>query len=361
MRVVAWNVQQGGGSRIPRIVTALTALDPDVLVLSEYRASGPLAAAIAQHGWTHQIGLPDPAGGYASVLMASRRTLRLLGPHYPDETCSQRWVHAEVDGSGWAVAGALIPGTSSKHPQRKERFWDFVVSESHHGRRRGPRCSSAISTRDCMGSTRRAQRCGVPRTCPRYGAPAGSTCGMPCIRVSVHRRRGGNRARATGSDSTTRFSRRAVRQHWRSSTRVRSTVFRLHGAAPGSPLERSRCCPTTYPWWSISARFNVRLSVASATITGMGDARGIRFHFEMAAIIHARLADGDCEASTREKIAAFVRRMADLAKQGDPTFSYEWFYGACGLDPWGDLQPHFDTNVKPVVRWDPELEDFRRL
>ncbi|KAA0098898.1 hypothetical protein CIW49_13555 [Mycolicibacterium sp. P1-18] len=129
MRVVGWNVQQGGGTRAARLVAALVTLNADVLVLSEHRASGPLASMLMAHGWTHQIGIPDPSGGYAAVLVASRSALLTLAPQHPDETCSSRWVHVQVADSGWAVAGALIPGHHRDHPLRKERFWDFVVSD----------------------------------------------------------------------------------------------------------------------------------------------------------------------------------------------------------------------------------------
>lgn len=129
MRVVGWDVQQGGGPRVGRIVAALVTLDADVLVLGEHRASGPLSKMLAEHGWAHQIGLPDPDGGYAAVLVASRRPLRPLEPQYLGEKCSQRWVHVEVVGSQWAVAGALIPGHHRGHPMRKKQFWDFMVSE----------------------------------------------------------------------------------------------------------------------------------------------------------------------------------------------------------------------------------------
>ena len=97
-----------------------------------------------------------------------------------------------------------------------------------------------------------------------------------------------------------------------------------------------------------------------ADVTGSG-ARDIQFHSEIAAVIHAQLTDQDCSPSTREKLASLARRTADIVKQGDPTFSYEWFYGACGLDPWGDLQPQLDPLRPPIVRWDPDLKDFRRI
>jgi hypothetical protein len=56
---------------------------------------------------------------------------------------------------------------------------------------------------------------------------------------------------------------------------------------------------------------------------------------------HSRteLSDPEREASTHATIAAFTRKVADLFKADNPTFSYEWFFGACGLDNWGELLP----------------------
>ncbi|MCP9274040.1 hypothetical protein [Mycolicibacterium arenosum] len=106
-----------------------------------------------------------------------------------------------------------------------------------------------------------------------------------------------------------------------------------------------------------------RVSDPCATIADVAScgARDIGFHSEIAAIIHARLNDAECGAASRERIAAIARKVADHVKRDDPTFCYEWFYGACGLDPWGDLQPHFDPSRAPIVKWDPDIKDFRRI
>ena len=37
MRVLAWNIRQGGGARLAGIAAAIAAHDADVLVISEYR------------------------------------------------------------------------------------------------------------------------------------------------------------------------------------------------------------------------------------------------------------------------------------------------------------------------------------
>lgn len=53
--------------------------------------------------------------------------------------------------------------------------------------------------------------------------------------------------------------------------------------------------------------------------------------------IHTAMNDPQMTATQRERAAATARRLADVFKRYDGTFCYEWFYGACGLDPWGDV------------------------
>ena len=54
MRLLAWNIQHGGGARMTRIVEEISAYDPDVIALTEFRA-GPGAALC---GALKEIGLP---------------------------------------------------------------------------------------------------------------------------------------------------------------------------------------------------------------------------------------------------------------------------------------------------------------
>lgn len=84
------------------------------------------------------------------------------------------------------------------------------------------------------------------------------------------------------------------------------------------------------------------------------------FYFEFSTTIRTHLSDQTLPNASRARIAVFARKAADLFKQGDPAFSYEWFFGACGLDSRGELPP---KNIPPKgspVRWDPQLKDFRR-
>jgi hypothetical protein len=62
-------------------------------------------------------------------------------------------------------------------------------------------------------------------------------------------------------------------------------------------------------------------------------------HREFAKIIRATLTAAELGHPRREKLAVFSRKAADIFRAGDPAFSYEWFFGACGLDNWGELLP----------------------
>jgi hypothetical protein len=73
-------------------------------------------------------------------------------------------------------------------------------------------------------------------------------------------------------------------------------------------------------------------------------------HPEVAAIIRTELSDPEREASTHATIAAFTRKVADLFKGDNPTFSNEWFFGACGLDNWGELLPRPGIDVLEKCR-----------
>jgi exonuclease III len=74
MRLLAWNIRQGGGARLPRIAAALEYHKADILVLSEYRG-GPsgarLLAALNALGYRYATALAPPPGR-CGVLIAAR-------------------------------------------------------------------------------------------------------------------------------------------------------------------------------------------------------------------------------------------------------------------------------------------------
>ena len=78
MRLLAWNIRQGGGSRLSRIVEALQRHDADILVLSEYRG-GPsatrLLAALDALGYRYATNLAPPPGR-CGVLIGAHHSFR---------------------------------------------------------------------------------------------------------------------------------------------------------------------------------------------------------------------------------------------------------------------------------------------
>ena len=101
MRLLAWNIRQGGGSRLPRIADALKRHDADIVVLSEYRGGQSalrVCAALHALGYRHTTTLVPPPGRNG-VLVAARHPFRehgAVGVGLPEpyrNRCRARTVH----------------------------------------------------------------------------------------------------------------------------------------------------------------------------------------------------------------------------------------------------------------------------
>ena len=138
MRIVAWNIRAGGGRRVGRIERQLARWAPDVVALSEYRATPPsahLAAALEQHGLVHQLTTADGrVPGRNALLVAARWPLRRVrlaaAPRDP-----ARWLVTLVESPVPVALGAMhVPNrvTGRKYP-----FLDAVLACAERWRR-GP-------------------------------------------------------------------------------------------------------------------------------------------------------------------------------------------------------------------------------
>jgi exonuclease III len=138
MRIVAWNIRAGGGRRVAAIARQLRRWAPDIVALSEFRASPPsvaLAAALAEAGLGYQLTTADPRRpSLNALLLAARWPLRRvrLG-RAPAERV--RWLSATVAAPLPVVVGALhAPNYVSG---RKYPFLDAVLACAQ-GWRLGP-------------------------------------------------------------------------------------------------------------------------------------------------------------------------------------------------------------------------------
>lgn len=138
MRIVAWNIRHGGGTRVDAIARQLHRWAPDVTALCEFRATPPsadLARRLAARGLVHQRTTADPRSpNDNALLIASRWPLRRIRlPGEPTEP--GRWLLAAVAGPQPFLLGAMhVPNriTGRKYP-----FLDAVLAYAS-GRCAGP-------------------------------------------------------------------------------------------------------------------------------------------------------------------------------------------------------------------------------
>jgi exodeoxyribonuclease-3 len=151
MRLLAWNIRQGGGSRLPRIADALKRHDADIVVLSEYRGgpSAPrLVTALRPLGYRHATTLVPPPSRNG-VLVAARRPFREHGA--VDVGLPEPYRMVNVDFATFRLLGIYMPNLLAKIP-----YWEALIA--------------ALSS----PSTNRALAIGDFNTCRAYLDEAGA-------------------------------------------------------------------------------------------------------------------------------------------------------------------------------------------
>ena len=123
LRLLAWNIRQGGGTRLSRIVAAIAQHEADVLVLSEYRGgeSGErLRAALAPIGYAHFTAATPPAGGNGT-LIAARQPFDDGGPLTDAVPEPYRIVRAYL--GPLRIYGVYMPNLLKKVP-----YWQALIA-----------------------------------------------------------------------------------------------------------------------------------------------------------------------------------------------------------------------------------------
>jgi len=123
LRVLAWNIRAGGGSRLPTIAEALARHDADILVLSEYRggdAARRLREMLARLGYRHTTSLVPPPGRNG-VLVAARRRFREHGA--VSAALPEPYKLIRVDFGGFNLCGVYMPNLRAKVP-----YWEALIA-----------------------------------------------------------------------------------------------------------------------------------------------------------------------------------------------------------------------------------------
>jgi exodeoxyribonuclease III len=122
VRLLAWNIRQGGGSRLVAIMAAIARHDADVLILSEYRGGDSaerLHAALKVLGYRYVTKLAPPPQR-TGVLIAARRRFVERGPVCP--RVEEPWRLVDVDLGVLRLTGVYMPNLQKKVP-----YWQTLV------------------------------------------------------------------------------------------------------------------------------------------------------------------------------------------------------------------------------------------
>jgi exonuclease III len=133
IRILAWNICHGGGSRLTRIFEMIGCHAPDILVLSEYcygERGVALEEALRGHGYPCFAVCPQgPGQDDHGVLVASRKPFvaeyfsgQIIHPTEGD--FSHRLVHARF--ADFDVIGAYVPLCAGK-----EAVFDLLLQRTH--------------------------------------------------------------------------------------------------------------------------------------------------------------------------------------------------------------------------------------
>lgn len=115
MKVLAWNIQSGGGRRIGRIVEAIARHNPDVAVISEFKhgSSGhELAAGLSRQGLSHHSP-PADESGMNTVFIASRLPIHSV-TRFPNPEVARHLLQVEI--AGLRIIGCYFPQKNEKKP-----------------------------------------------------------------------------------------------------------------------------------------------------------------------------------------------------------------------------------------------------
>jgi exodeoxyribonuclease III len=126
LRVVSWNLLHGGGARIPALVGALLAHEPDLCVLAEARSSrlGEVLEPLSEAGFLHHAATVMPARKNGVVVVS--RSPITVHPPPPGEMYARRWVDIETSG-GIRVVACHVPPKISIGVEQKLAFWQTLL------------------------------------------------------------------------------------------------------------------------------------------------------------------------------------------------------------------------------------------
>ncbi|MBZ5620023.1 MAG: endonuclease/exonuclease/phosphatase family protein [Acidobacteriia bacterium] len=132
MKLLVWNIQHGGGARLTRIVEEVSAYDPDVVAVTEFRAipGVALCAGLKERGLPN-VETTHPRGNQNGIAVFSRTPMRRTRPCPAPSESLVRWLDIDLPeyGFGIGILHVMAAGSAKKHLTNiaKVRFWDAML------------------------------------------------------------------------------------------------------------------------------------------------------------------------------------------------------------------------------------------
>ncbi len=122
MRLLSWNIRQGGGRRLAAICDAIIGHAPDIIILTEYRSipGKSLLSRLADLAWPH-VATCEPSPRKNGIAVLSREPLVNCPSFLPD-----RWVEIEVPVHALALAAVHVP-VRGRDVRGKDAYWRRIL------------------------------------------------------------------------------------------------------------------------------------------------------------------------------------------------------------------------------------------
>jgi len=130
MRIISWNIQHGGGSRVKEICGCLDGWAPGCVVLSEFRGTGPsgrISSHLREAGLVYQVDSVDSEHSTGDALLIAARFPVAVVKDSQVLPELRRWLPVEVQTDvPFRLLGLHVPNRDSG---RKWEFHGAVVRE----------------------------------------------------------------------------------------------------------------------------------------------------------------------------------------------------------------------------------------
>ena len=137
MKFLTWNIQSGGGKRIPAICDYIESTHSDFVAITEFQTKNEQELKDRLRRSYPYITTSSPSEKQNGLLIASKNSFSVLDA--PSDLDSERWLEVKVENLDLNILVVHIPGAPDNKFQdgygisgekRKQLFWDRIINHT---------------------------------------------------------------------------------------------------------------------------------------------------------------------------------------------------------------------------------------